>query len=477
MPAERGFGEDFMSDERLFFNGVDGATGEYLLPSLAPEELVELLDPGTAEPVAPGEKKVIFGIDPRKLEESGWGVVFARDADPAVRQALEPLLAHRRAQAGRCSPQRFREYSGGEGYRHGESASSLLRRLGVGPGPIDSDKAPYYLLLVGGPCEIPYHVQYELDLAFAIGRLSFETAEEYARYAETVVAAETGRIRRPRRVGLLASSHDPATEMSCRGLVAPLAEYLDRTFAGRGWQVDAHLAEAASKDRFGRVLGGDETPALAVTASHGVRFPSGHPRQRAEQGAFLCQEWGGADGREVGEMRLFGGRDVADDARPEGLVSFHFACYGAGCPARDDFAHKRPDEPPQPVAPEPLVAALPRRLLGHPNGGALAVIGHVDRAWGWSYVFGQAYQREVFESTLAELLCGYPVGAAMERFGERHGQLAGMLAAAGQRQKHGETGDPKEHADLLTATHDARNYVVLGDPAVRLAVDGLGEEA
>jgi hypothetical protein len=123
------------------------------------------------------------------------------------------------------------------------------------------------------------------------------------------------------------------------------------------------------------------------------------------------------------------------------------------------------------------VAALPRRLLGHPNGGALAVIGHVDRAWGWSYVFGQAYQREVFQSTLAEILDGYPVGAAMERFGERHGQLAGMLAAAGQRQKHGETVDPKEHADLLTATHDARNYVVLGDPAVRLAVDGLGEEA
>lgn len=467
-------------DRRLVFNGIDGATGEYLQPPLTPEELVALLDPAAGDLTAPRTRRVAFGIDPRELAESGWGVVFSRDADPEVLKALEPLLAHRKARAGRERPERFRVYAGDDGYRPGESSSAFMSRLGVGPGPVNPDKAPYYLLLVGGPDEIPYPVQYDLDLAFAVGRVSFDTPEEYARYAEGVIAAETGRVRRPRRVGLVAAEHDPATRMSCRALVAPLAEYLEERVArANGWEVEAHLAQAAGRDRFARVLGGDDTPALAFTASHGVRFDPGDPRQRGEQGAFLCQEWGqegeGPDGEEEATMRLFGAREVADDASPAGLVSFHFACYGAGSPALDDFAHKRPDEPARAVAPDPLVAALPRRLLGHPNGGALAYVGHVDRAWGWSYVFGRGdhagYHREVFESTLAEILTGYPVGAALERFGERHGQLAAMLAAARQRKAQGQEVDTEEYAGLLTATHDARNYVLLGDPAVRLAVE------
>ena len=464
-----------MTEDVLYFNGIDGTTGEYLSPPMTPRELLALLEPGAGHLLAPRERRTTFGIDPRKLESSGWGVLFPRDVDPAVREALEPLLVHRRAQAGRCHPDRFREYAGRSGYAPGESASTLLGRLGVGPGAINPDKAPFYLLLVGGPAEIPYHVQYELDLAFAVGRLSFDTPEEYASYAAAVIAAETGAIRRPRRVALLATCHDKATRQTCHGLTAPLARYLaaalDGGAGGGDWEVVTHLEDQASKARFADVLGGAETPALAFTATHGVRFPAGDPRQRDEQGALMVQEGGGAGGRPVEEIGLFTGRDASAQASPAGLVAFHFACYGAGCPELDDFAHKRPDLPPQPVAPEPLVASLPRRLLGHPNGGALAVIGHVDRAWGWSYAFGQDYHGEVFEATLAEILTGYPVGAAMERFGERHGQLAGMLSAARQRRDRGLDQDEQEYLGLLTATHDARNYVILGDPAVRLAVD------
>ena len=465
-----------MNDERMHFNGIDGATGDYLTPAMTPEELVEYLDPAAGELLAPREKRPTFGIDPQRLESSGWGVLFARDGDPAVREALEPLLAHRRAQVGTESTGRYRELRGEDGYRPGESTSALMARLGLGPGAVDPAKTPYYLLLVGGPEEIPFEVQYGLDLSFAVGRVSFDTPEEYARYAEAVVAAETGEVRRPRRVRLLASCHDEATRMSCYGLTRPLARYLEERVAGEGWEVEAFLDRHAEKSRFGDALGGPDTPAFTFTATHGVRFPSGHPRQRDEQGALLCQEWERANGGEVAGMSLFGARDVGDDAEPAGLVSFHFACYGAGCPARDDFAHREPERPAQAVAPDALVAALPRRLLGHPNGGALAVIAHVDRAWGWSYAFGQDYHREVFEATLAEILTGHRVGAAMERFGERHGQLAGMLAMAWQRKRDGLEVDDTEYAGLLTATHDARNYVVLGDPAVRLAVDWNGEE-
>ena len=75
--------------------------------------------------------------------------------------------------------------------------------------------------------------------------------------------------------------------------------------------------------------------------------------------------------------------DLDDDARVHGLIAFLFACYGAGTPAADHFLADR-SKAPVPIALAPFVAALPQRLLSHPGGGALAVIGHVERAWGYS---------------------------------------------------------------------------------------------
>lgn len=462
-----------MNDTRLVFNGLDATTGEPLVAPMTPEELLDRLDLDGWS-AAPAARRLGFGVDPRDLAASGWGIAFSPGLGPEdrreIREALEPLLAHRERQAG----DRFRDlgaklFAGPE--RHG--GLSLLGRLGTGAGPVDPDRAPYYLLLVGPPCQVPFRAQYELGLASAVGRLDLATAEQYARYAESVVAAETGRVRRARKVALVAPAHDEATRMSCHGLTGPLAgRLLDAAATARdGWEVESRLAEEAHKDRFAAVLGGDGAPALAFTASHGVAFPCGHPRQEAEQGALVCQERGVPDRAGLGPERLFGASDVPDAADVAGLVSFHFACYGAGSPARDSFAHRRPGEPPSPVAPEPRVAALPRRLLGHPRGGALATVGHVDRAWAWSFVSGGAYHRGVFESTLLELLAGFPLGAAMQHFGERHGQLAGILASTLDRHSRGDDVPADELARLWTAAVDARNYVILGDPAVRLAAE------
>jgi hypothetical protein len=64
------------------------------------------------------------------------------------------------------------------------------------------------------------------------------------------------------------------------------------------------------------------------------------------------------------------------------------ACFGAGTPKLDDFAHLVA-EPQAAIAPYAFVAALPKALLGHPNG-ALAIVGHVERAWSYSFLWEEA---------------------------------------------------------------------------------------
>ena len=150
------------------------------------------------------------------------------------------------------------------------------------------------------------------------------------------------------------------------------------------------------------------------------------------------------------------------------LLLFAFACYSAGTPRRDGFAHRREGRSPI-LAERPFVARLPQRLLSQPLGGAGAVVGHVDRAWTYSFGWpGAGRQVEVFASTLRRLLAGHPVGSAMEFFNQRYAELECELAEVKQAMEMGLSPAPGDLAGLWTARNDARSFVVLGDPAARL---------
>ena len=186
---------------------------------------------------------------------------------------------------------------------------------------------------------------------------------------------------------------------------------------------------------------------------------------------MLCQDWPG-----FGVMKpdhYLTAAEVDDAARVHGLVAFVFACYGAGTPAHDAFLQDR-SRGPVPIADAPFVAALPQRLLSHPNGGALAVVGHVERAWGYSIrPPGLGPQLTPFRNFLGRVLRGQPVGHATKDISERYAVLSADLLGQLDETQPGVRAAPAALAATWVERNDAQNYALLGDPAVRLRIDLL----
>ena len=103
------------------------------------------------------------------------------------------------------------------------------------------------------------------------------------------------------------------------------------------------------------------------------------------------------------------------------------------------------------------------------------MVAHVEQCWGYSYLGMEGGERlQTFESTFKRLFEGHPVGSAMEYFGRRYAEISTVLADELKSLRYGKQPDDRKLTRLWTAENDARSYIVLGDPAVRLPVAGGG---
>ncbi|MBA4379924.1 MAG: hypothetical protein C0393_04445, partial [Anaerolinea sp.] len=252
--------------EQLVFNGINAVTGEPLLPPMDAETISGIIrgEPKDEKQIkelkfwyersTQGHYAVKEGADPTKLEETGWGVVFTYNADPAIREALKPLLDWRKEQASKIKEIYYREYTGPEGYRPNESKQDFLARHGAGPGPADPEKVPYYILIVGDPETIPYRFQYQVDVQYAVGRIYFDKVEDHWNYANSVVKAEKEKLSLPRNATFfgVANPDDQATNLSSEQLIKPLVESMSKDQPK--WGFNSILKEDATKARLGKVL-------------------------------------------------------------------------------------------------------------------------------------------------------------------------------------------------------------------------------
>lgn len=468
-----------MSDNRelIYANGVNADTGTYGFEALPPERFLNEVILNSQAPDNEGELNnrgqagYAVDVDPKDLSKCGWGIVFGHNADPQVREALKPLLALRQKQAGDLYQEYFDRR---RAFRVGrDDRDKFMERHKVSKGIAEPAEMPYYLLIVGNPDDLPYRFQYQMDIQRAVGRLDFgNDYDAYERYARSVVEVETGNWQLPRRAAFFGveNLNDRSTELSTRNLIAPLLERFSNE--QKDWQWDSFLAEAATRRRLETLLGGSETPSLLFTASHGLEFERGDARQEKHQGALLCSDWQGPGSGKIGEDLYFAGDHLAGDTNLGGLLAFFFACYGAGTPIFDEFSKQALSSTRAQIAERNFIAALPRQMLSLRGGAALAVVGHVERAWSTSFLSGRGEsQVNTYRRFINKLLDGFPVGHAMEDFNLRYAELASDLSLFLEGVEFGDyDDDPYEAAARWTSTNDARGYVILGDPAVRLPV-------
>jgi hypothetical protein len=477
-------------NEFVYLNGINAVSGEYLVKPIKVKDIAGMAKgetrskslltwlAGIWHTIQTPFMGLPLGIDPADVTQAGWGIVFLKDEDPGVVAALQPLIEHRRQQIHNDAIVKVLDY------QEGEAWEDWLGRYHVAPGSVEPQKIPYYLLLVGDPKRISFTFGHLLDVEYGVGLLHFDTAQEYSTYAASVVDYETAdSIPNGKEAVFFGTRHnfDQATKMSADFLVNPLADGVPKNGidpavpgvgAQWGYQTRKIWGNDATKEAFTKLVGDQaakKSPAFLFSASHGMGFPINHPDQKKAQGALLCQDWPGFGSIHPGQY--FTAADVPADSRVHGMEIFHFACYGAGTPQSDQFIHTKGKQP-QAIANAPFLAQLPKTWLTHPRGGALACIGHVERAWGYSIISPVAGgQIQTFQNAIGRILIGQPLGYALKDFNERYAALSTSLSATLQQAGWGANVDDNALATTWIQRNDAEGYILIGDPAVKLRVD------
>lgn len=510
---------DEQQPDELYPNGIDGRLGQPLLridARAACELARQSEDPKELHTLhktrSEAEEKhfgVVADVDQEDLAQARWAVVVSATDDAAIIKALWPLIEHRAYQQGIALPavmfrdgetcadwaaryadlkQPWEQRAPVLVHRPNESVNRWLSRHGVMIGPVKpSQGVPFYLLIAARPgpltpndqAFISFNFQYELDIFWGVGRVCFTDEQgrhrytDYTAYAQRLVDYERrspDAIRLRREIVYFGTRHDldKSTERSAVELVMPLAQWHERGLPQRqGFSRRLLLGKDATRSNLELAWrDGNQPPAIFFSATHGLGLPATDRELLHYQGALVTQDWTGFGG--IKREHWFAAEDVSSGISLEGMVALLFACYGAGCPRQDEFIFD-PERGRPVIAPFTFVTRLPQQMLLR---GALGVIGHVERAWTYSFSMdGARGQTQSFEDVIGRLVVGKRLGSATDQFNIIQAARSLTLAEELENIKFGKQPEPRELSTLWMARNDARNYMLLGDPAARLALN------
>ena len=427
--------------------------------------------------------------DPCSLPDQGWSVIACRGEAGDRLLALAAPLVEKRARDQDAEVTIYRVRPG----MSTPEAARWLRRIFIGNKL--EEEIPGYVLIVGDFDQVSLELQQILSTepGIHVGRLAFDRADQYEAYIAKLLRSERSPpAGRARSLFFTAEDGTRATALGHRSLMRPvMADALSLAERGRfpaseiveipGWGARAgHELLAAAADT---------RPSILFTCSHGLGPPAGGwpspATQRSLQGALS-----------LGPDQVLTGDRVADTLfLPDGIWLL-FACFGAGTPAHTPYAHwlHRLANLGEPVGnidavlaalptagSAPFVAALPQAALANPEG-PLAVIGHVDLAWSYSFQaieeVGSRDRHRRFFTLVQQLARGSRAGLALSTLlrARERAKLDVAIEADFQARAEGSGYESWPRSERMRMGHrwmlhqDIDGYILLGDPAARLAI-------
>lgn len=127
--------------DEIILNGIDGLTGQYLVPPMSPIEAAEIARGRPVESTLGSWFRAIVSVlrrpklglpmdvDPTNLSRAGWAIVFPATTSAELKAAVQPLIDRRKSVV---PPDRCEVLE----YRPGETMKKWLHRHGVAPGSV-----------------------------------------------------------------------------------------------------------------------------------------------------------------------------------------------------------------------------------------------------------------------------------------------------------------------------------------------------
>lgn len=403
----------------------------------------------------------------------GWGVVLPdSDAPPQDKaRALDAPESVRTLIAQRGNAPVFRYVSTlPPGVLRRYAADGTQSDPGVGgargTGP---NAVPKFLLIIGSPLQIPWSVQYRLQLDACVGRLDLSAAG-LENYITALLNNWSGATVQRTTPVVWAVDHGP--QDITRLMRRTIADRLVKAFAtdagnefvmAGGTLVDDTSTGQALFDALAT-----RKPAFITTSSHGVTGP-------LDNSATMAAALGVPLDRDHTPLPL---GSLSGAASPHGAIWYAHACCSAGCDTVSKFTGVAADTSTlgKTLTALSLLGAqsapLPQQLLGAPTP-ARAFIGHVEPTFDWTLRDtrnGQTTTANIVDAFYTQLQRASrpPIGLAMQSYYRSVGGLWRDVDDARKDIDKFKAGAADELRRLRLIACDLESMVLLGDPTVTL---------